>query len=218
MIRANFCAHGKLVVAWGTYIQGGGVFYIPSNFYAKMLQNVHDEQRRLAASHTLSKPRRHDTLHTIPPKSQQGPRRMPPQVDVVVVFRAASKRTLPSKEQTRKDAAKTERQYMALIDTLSRAGLKAVGRRGENQDQLLVLVSCPADLLVRLVHCERSVSLALPCNEYRTNFLFICAHGFFIVILTFYTAFPCRSCLLRKQTSTPLRFPPQIAYGSYTII
>jgi anoctamin-10 len=82
---------------------------------------------------------------------------MPPHVDVVVVFRAASKRTPLSKDQTRKIAARAERQYTALIDTLTRAGLKAVGRRGENQDQLLVLVACPPDLLVRLVHCERSV-------------------------------------------------------------
>lgn len=82
---------------------------------------------------------------------------MPPHVDVVVVFRAASKRTplSGSKEQIRKIAARTERQYTALIETLTRSGLKAVGRRGENQDQLLVLVNCPPDLLVRLVHCER---------------------------------------------------------------
>jgi len=83
---------------------------------------------------------------------------MPPHVDVVVVFRAASKPTPLSKEQTRKDAARTERQYTTLLDTLTRAGLKAVGRRGENQDQLLVLVTCPSDLLVRLVRCERSVA------------------------------------------------------------
>ncbi|KAF8835484.1 DUF590-domain-containing protein [Paxillus ammoniavirescens] len=80
---------------------------------------------------------------------------MPPHVDVVVVFRASSKRTALSKEQIRQDAAKSERQYTALIDTLTRAGLKAVGRRGENQDQLLVLVTCPPDVLVKLVHCER---------------------------------------------------------------
>ena len=82
---------------------------------------------------------------------------MPPHVDVVVVFRAASNGAPLSKDQTRKNAARTERQYTALIDTLTRAGLKAVGRRGENQDQLLILVTCPPDLLVRLVHCERSV-------------------------------------------------------------
>ena len=83
---------------------------------------------------------------------------MPPHVDVVVVFRAASKRVPLSKEQTRKNAAKTERQYTTLIETLIRSGLKAVGRRGENQDQLLILVTCSPDLLVRLVHCERSVA------------------------------------------------------------
>ncbi|KAF9224572.1 DUF590-domain-containing protein [Gyrodon lividus] len=80
---------------------------------------------------------------------------MPPHVDVVLVFRASAKRTTPSKEQIRQDAAKAERQYTTLIDTLTRAGLKAVGRRGENQDQLLVLVTCPPDVLVKLVHCER---------------------------------------------------------------
>ncbi|KAG8220382.1 calcium-activated chloride channel-domain-containing protein, partial [Butyriboletus roseoflavus] len=80
---------------------------------------------------------------------------MPPHVDVVVVFRAALKHTPLSKEHARKIAARAERQYTALVDTLMRAGLHAVGRRGENQDQLLVLVTCPPDLLVRLVHCER---------------------------------------------------------------
>ncbi|KIJ59796.1 hypothetical protein HYDPIDRAFT_118162 [Hydnomerulius pinastri MD-312] len=81
---------------------------------------------------------------------------MPPQVDVVLVFRATpTKPTTLSKEQVRQNAAKAERQYTALIDTLTRAGLKAVGRRGENQDQLLVLVTCPHDILVKLVHCER---------------------------------------------------------------
>ncbi|KAF9236909.1 calcium-activated chloride channel-domain-containing protein [Melanogaster broomeanus] len=81
---------------------------------------------------------------------------MPPHVDVVLVFRAASKRTPPSKEQIRQDVAKAERQYTALIDTLTGVGLKAVGRRGENQDQLLVLVTCPPDVLVKLVHRERN--------------------------------------------------------------
>lgn len=102
-----------------------------------------------------------DKLH-VHSGARRKPHKMPPHVDVVVVFRAASKRTLLSKEQIRKDAARTERQYTALINTLSRAGLKAVGRRGENQDQLLVLVACPHDLLVRLVHRERSVQVLVP--------------------------------------------------------
>ncbi|KAG9309734.1 calcium-activated chloride channel-domain-containing protein [Chiua virens] len=80
---------------------------------------------------------------------------MPPYVDVVVVFRAASKGAPLSKEQTRKNAAKTERQYTRLMETLTRANLKAVGRRGENQDQLLILVTCPPTLLLQLVHRER---------------------------------------------------------------
>ncbi|KAI6155945.1 calcium-activated chloride channel-domain-containing protein [Pisolithus tinctorius] len=81
---------------------------------------------------------------------------MPPQVDLVIVFRVSPlKVTSLSKEQVRQNALKAERQYTALIDTLNRAGLKAVGRSGENQDQLLILVTCPQNVLSRLVHCER---------------------------------------------------------------
>ncbi|KAH7881842.1 calcium-activated chloride channel-domain-containing protein [Phlebopus sp. FC_14] len=90
---------------------------------------------------------------------------MPPQVDVVLVFHAFPKPTTTtttggtgtssSKHQLRQNAAKAERQYTALMDTLTRAGLNAVGRRGENQDQLLVLVRCPKEVLERLVRCER---------------------------------------------------------------
>ena len=47
--------------------------------------------------------------------------------------------------------AKSVRQYTALIDTLARAGLRAVGRRGENQDQLLIMVTCPRGVLTKLV-------------------------------------------------------------------
>ncbi|KAL4067152.1 calcium-activated chloride channel-domain-containing protein [Scleroderma yunnanense] len=81
---------------------------------------------------------------------------MPPQVDLVIVFHVSPRpgATL-SKEQVRQSTAKSERQYTALIDTLTRAGLKAVGRRGENQDQLLIMVACPQDVLSKLVHGER---------------------------------------------------------------
>ncbi|EPQ56716.1 DUF590-domain-containing protein [Gloeophyllum trabeum ATCC 11539] len=79
---------------------------------------------------------------------------MPPQVDLVVVFRASSPRPV-SKPQAREDAEQAERQYTNLIDTLNNGGLKAVGRRGENAGQLLVLVWCPSATLVRLVHSER---------------------------------------------------------------
>ncbi|KAH7921987.1 DUF590-domain-containing protein [Leucogyrophana mollusca] len=80
---------------------------------------------------------------------------MPPQVDVVIVFRTSAKKATLTKEQARQNAAKAERQYSALIDTLSKAGLNAVGRRGESQDQLLIMVSCPQKVLANLVHCER---------------------------------------------------------------
>ncbi|KAG6336075.1 hypothetical protein ID866_3022 [Astraeus odoratus] len=82
---------------------------------------------------------------------------MPPQVDLVIVFRISSPLKAVSllKEQVRQNAAKAERQYTALMDTLARAGLKAVGRRGENQDQILILVTCPRNVLVKLVHRER---------------------------------------------------------------
>lgn len=101
---------------------------------------------------------------------------MPPHVDVVVVFQAASKRTPLSKEQLRQHAARTERQYTALIATLTRAGLKAVGRRGENQDQLLILVACPPDLLARLVHCERSAVPLLFVEDIRLTSRHSIAH------------------------------------------
>lgn len=81
---------------------------------------------------------------------------MPPRVDLVIVFRVSPiKPATLSKDQIRQHTAKAERQYTALIAVLTRAGLKAVGRRGENQDQLLILVTCPQDVLFRLVHCER---------------------------------------------------------------
>ncbi|KAG2153495.1 calcium-activated chloride channel-domain-containing protein [Suillus bovinus] len=80
---------------------------------------------------------------------------MPPHVDVVIVFCAIQKGASFSKEQVRQNAVKAEKQYSKLINTLTRAGLKAVGRRGESQGQLLVLVTCPQNVLANLIHCER---------------------------------------------------------------
>lgn len=81
---------------------------------------------------------------------------MPPHVDVVIVFRAIQKGVSFSKEQIRQNAVKAEKQYSKLIDALTRAGLKAVGRRGESQGQLLVMVTCPQNVLAHLIHCERN--------------------------------------------------------------
>ncbi|KAG1817721.1 calcium-activated chloride channel-domain-containing protein [Suillus subaureus] len=80
---------------------------------------------------------------------------MPPHVDAVIVFRAIQKGASFSKEQVRQNAVKAEKQYSKLINTLTRAGLKAVGRRGESQGQLLVMVTCPQKVLSNLIHCER---------------------------------------------------------------
>jgi hypothetical protein len=78
---------------------------------------------------------------------------MPPHVDLVIVFRTNS--ISLSKQQTRDDALKAEQQYSKLLQTLTKAGLRAVGRRGETQGHLLVLVSCPQSLLGSLVHHEQ---------------------------------------------------------------
>ncbi|KXN83968.1 hypothetical protein AN958_00612 [Leucoagaricus sp. SymC.cos] len=79
---------------------------------------------------------------------------LPPEVDLVIIFRATSKHT-HSKQKTRNEARKAEQQYVRLIDTLSYAGLKAVGRRGESLGQLLVFVMCPQKHLENLVKRER---------------------------------------------------------------
>jgi anoctamin-10 len=78
---------------------------------------------------------------------------MPPIIDLVVVFRTNT--ISLSKQQTRDDALKTEQQYTKLLETLTKAGLRAIGRRGETQGHILVLISCPQTLLGTLVHRER---------------------------------------------------------------
>lgn len=79
---------------------------------------------------------------------------MAPQVDLVITFRAIHKQTL-SKLQTRDSAQRAEQQYNRLIETLSYAGLHAVGRRGESLGHLLVLVHCPETLLQSLIQREK---------------------------------------------------------------
>ncbi|PPR03916.1 hypothetical protein CVT24_008101 [Panaeolus cyanescens] len=77
-----------------------------------------------------------------------------PDVDLVLSFKV-SKRPPASKKQTRDDARKAEQQYSRLIKTLSVAGLKAVGRRGESLGHILVFVTCPNPLVEELVKRER---------------------------------------------------------------
>jgi hypothetical protein len=86
------------------------------------------------------------------------PKVRPPDIDLVVAFRA-TKGTAMSK-QTREDARKAERQYRRLLDTLTHAGLKAVGRRGESLGHILVFLLCPTKLVEDLVRRERLVLFA----------------------------------------------------------
>ena len=77
-----------------------------------------------------------------------------PDVDLVIDFRV-SKTLSVTKQQTREEARKAEKQYRRLIETLTYAGLKAVGRRGELLGHILVFVSCPQGLLDNLIKRER---------------------------------------------------------------
>ncbi len=81
---------------------------------------------------------------------------MPPQVDLVVTFRASQKIVL-SKQQIRDDAQKAEQQYARLLETLKYGGLRAVARRGEALGHLLIFVYCPEGLVKNLVKRERYV-------------------------------------------------------------
>ncbi|KAI0060668.1 DUF590-domain-containing protein [Artomyces pyxidatus] len=78
---------------------------------------------------------------------------MHPDVDLVIVFRASSKTF--SKQQAREDAQHAEQEYSRLVDTLHRAGIMAVGRRGERQGQLILLLRCSDRQLQHLVYRER---------------------------------------------------------------
>lgn len=74
-------------------------------------------------------------------------------IDLVLVFRATTPSRAPhfSKQAAQKDAKDAEDQYTRLLDTLHNAGLHAVGRRGEHQGQLILLVSCSGHQLHQLL-------------------------------------------------------------------
>lgn len=85
---------------------------------------------------------------------------MAPKVDLVVVFRSSSGKVVP-KALARQNAAQASEQYAKLLQTLKRGGLQAVGKRGERDGQLLVLVASPPALVKRLAQRERCVLLFL---------------------------------------------------------
>jgi hypothetical protein len=78
---------------------------------------------------------------------------MPPSVDLVIIFKGSS--DLPSKQEIQTGVHKAEQQYSRLLSTLKDAGLSAVGRRGEKQGVVLVLVACPESRLSSLMQHER---------------------------------------------------------------
>ncbi|KAH7872372.1 calcium-activated chloride channel-domain-containing protein [Lentinula edodes] len=58
--------------------------------------------------------------------------------------------------QVRKESiVLTQERYASLLRTLRNGGLRAVGRRGDSDAQILVFVSCPEAFLRVLVHKER---------------------------------------------------------------
>ncbi|EJF64021.1 hypothetical protein DICSQDRAFT_100582 [Dichomitus squalens LYAD-421 SS1] len=79
---------------------------------------------------------------------------MAPQVDLVLIFRSSPGRVL-SKPQARENARQATQQYTRLLEALGKGRLQAVGKRGEQEGQLLVLVHCPEQTLKRLAQRER---------------------------------------------------------------
>lgn len=74
-------------------------------------------------------------------------------IDLIVVFKASSIHL--TKQHARIDAQHAQDQYSRLLNSLRNAGLHAVGRRGERQGHLILLVSCPDPQLQRLLQRER---------------------------------------------------------------
>jgi hypothetical protein len=94
---------------------------------------------------------------------------MPRHIDLVLVFKAASpsaERSSPVphflKQKARQDAQDAEDQYTRLLTTLRKAGLYAVGRQGEHQGQLILLVSCSSHQLRQLLQRERQDTFFRP--------------------------------------------------------
>lgn len=91
---------------------------------------------------------------------------MGPQVDLVLVFRssASGSSKVQPKALARQNARQASEQYAKLLNALRKGGLQAVGKRGERDGQLLVLVSCPSIVLKRLAQRERYVLPVLFCD------------------------------------------------------
>ncbi|KAG8991194.1 hypothetical protein FRB94_012697 [Tulasnella sp. JGI-2019a] len=71
----------------------------------------------------------------------------PPAVDLVIVFNASAK--------SKPEALEAEKEYSQLLSTLKNGGLKAVGRRGNKDGQVLIFVSASDELLAEVVQRDR---------------------------------------------------------------
>lgn len=79
---------------------------------------------------------------------------MTSEVDLVFVFRSSAGKVL-TKPQARENTKQAAEQYNRLLTVLKKGGLHAVGKRGERDGQLLVLVRCPQGTLTQLARRER---------------------------------------------------------------
>lgn len=92
---------------------------------------------------------------------------MEPSVDLVILFKTQTGRPL-NKQHARDEAIQAQEQYSRLFSVLTAGGLKAAGRSGTDQSQLLLFIRCSESQLSRLVHRERyafylhSFTLTLP--------------------------------------------------------
>lgn len=72
---------------------------------------------------------------------------MPPSVDLAIIFRSAVK--------SKAEASDAAAEYKRLLTTLSTGGLKATGKKGATDGEILVFVWCPESKLEQLAENER---------------------------------------------------------------
>jgi anoctamin-10 len=84
---------------------------------------------------------------------------MPAPVDLVLTFKGTSHPL--SKHKASKDIQSAVEEYTRLINTLTNAGLKATGRRGEGYDQLMVLIWAPPRKIAQLFAKQRHADFLL---------------------------------------------------------
>ena len=72
---------------------------------------------------------------------------MPPTVDLAIIFRSSAK--------SKAEASDAAAEYKRLLAALSSGGLKAVGKKGTGDNEILVFVWCPQPKIEQLAEQER---------------------------------------------------------------